>query len=222
MGDVLSQDEINAILVKISATGGNKTNPDTAENRPDKFSREQIRAISTIHNKFALLASKSLSERLRSTVKMSAASVDQLYMGEFFRTIPVPSTLGVISMEPLKSGAVLEIDPAITVAIINKTCDNNDESTAQWHEATGIGKKIMEDTYSLLLENLREAWSGVTDLRPKLEKIEHDPQFIKIVPSAEWVLLVTFGTKIEDATMKTLSAEGMLNLCIPYPVIMPF
>ena len=212
MADVLSQDEVDGMLKNIPSTSG-------AEIRPDKFSREQLGAIYAIHTQFALLAGTHLSERLRSKVKISVASLDQLFIEEFFRVIPLPSSLGVISI--LNGGAVLQIDNDIKVAIINKMCDNNDTIIEQSRESGGIGEKIMEDIYSRLLENLREAWSGVTDLRPKLEKIEHEPQFIKIAPPKEWVLLVTFEAKIEDPAMKPLSAQGMLNLCIPYPVIEP-
>jgi flagellar motor switch protein FliM len=35
------------------------------------------------------------------------------------------------------------------------------------------------------------------------------------------IKVVTFETKIEDPAMKPLSAQGMMNLCIPYPVIKP-
>ena len=214
----LSQDTVDHLLAQVDSTKKEPQDSGT-ESRPDKFSREQLGAIQAIHEKFALLASKSLSLRLRSNVKMSVASLDQLYMEEFFRVIPIPSSLGIISI--LNGGAVLQIDNDIKVAIINKMCDNNDELIGQSHESGGIGGKIMEYIYSLLLENLREAWSDVTDLLPKLEKIEHEPQFIKIAPPKEWVLVVTFETKIEDPAMKPLSAQGMMNLCIPYPVLEP-
>jgi flagellar motor switch protein FliM len=186
----------------------------------DKFSQELLRAISAIHEKFASLASKSLSERLRSTVNISIASLDQLFMEEFFRVIPIPSSLGVIST--LNGSAILQIDNDIKVAIINKLCDSDDELIKPLDGETGIGEKIMKYIYSRLLENLQEAWAPVTDLRPKLEKIEYDSKFSNdIAPPKEWVLVVTFEAKIEDPAMKPLSGQGMMNLCIPYPVIEP-
>jgi flagellar motor switch protein FliM len=215
--EVLSQDEIKKMLDKIHANDKKDSQDSGTANRPDKFSREQLRAISAIHTQFASLASKSLSERLRTTVTLNVASLDQLYMEEFFGVIPIPSSLGIISI--LNGGSVLQIDNDIKVAAINIMCNNNDELIK--HGTTGIGEKVMVDIYSHLLENLREAWTPVTDLRPKLEKIEYDPQSIKIAPPGEWVLVVTLEVKINDPVIKSLSAQGMMNLCIPYPVIEP-
>jgi len=65
-----------------------------------------------------------------------------------------------------------------------------------------------------LLENLRQAWSGVTDLNLKLEKTETNPEKLNIVPRSEDVILLTFETKINDA-------HGMINFAIPYSALKP-
>ena len=61
---------------------------------------------------------------------------------------------------------------------------------------------------------MRESWSTVIDLRPRLGGIETNPQFAQIVPPSEMVVLVTLETKVGDV-------EGMMNLCIPYLTIEP-
>ncbi|MCK4795969.1 MAG: FliM/FliN family flagellar motor switch protein, partial [Spirochaetes bacterium] len=59
-----------------------------------------------------------------------------------------------------------------------------------------------------------EAWSNVIDLRPRLGRIEVNPQFAQIVPPSDMVVLVTLETKIGEV-------EGMMNFCIPYITIEP-
>jgi flagellar motor switch protein FliM len=71
----------------------------------------------------------------------------------------------------------------------------------------------MEDMFISLLENLQTAWSPITDLHPRLDKIETDPRFIRLYPPEEWVVLITLELKLES---KTGDVEGMLNICIPY------
>jgi flagellar motor switch protein FliM len=61
---------------------------------------------------------------------------------------------------------------------------------------------------------MREAWSQVIDLRPRLGQIETNPQFAQIVPPTEMVVLVTLETKLGEV-------EGMMNFCIPYLTIEP-
>jgi flagellar motor switch protein FliM len=59
---------------------------------------------------------------------------------------------------------------------------------------------------------MREPWENVTQIKPRLEKIETNAQFAQIISPNEMIALVTLSAKISDV-------EGMINLCIPYPVL---
>jgi flagellar motor switch protein FliM len=72
----------------------------------------------------------------------------------------------------------------------------------------------MEGIIVRILGNMREAWTQVIDLRPRLSQIENNPQFMQIVPPTEMVVLVTLETKVGEV-------EGMMNFCIPYLTIEP-
>ncbi len=224
MNEVLSQDEIDQLLTAIS-TGEIETETvsQTQEKRkikiydfkrPDKFSKEQIRTVSIMHETFARLTTTALSAQLRSLVHVHVASVDQLTYEEFIRSIPNPTTLGIINMDPLKGSAILEIDPAITFSVIDRLFGGQGESTKVNRDLSDIEQSVMENIIVRILGNLREAWSQVIDLRPRLGQIETNPQFAQIVPPTEMVVLVTLETKVGEV-------EGMMNFCIPYLTIEP-
>jgi flagellar motor switch protein FliM len=147
-------------------------------------------------------------------VQVHVASVDQLTYEEFIRSIPNPTTLAVINMDPLKGSAILEIDPAITFSIIDRLFGGQGEGTKVTRDLTDIEQSVMESIIVRILGNMREAWSQVIDLRPRLGQIETNPQFAQIVPPTEMVVLVTLETKVGDV-------EGMMNFCIPYLTIEP-
>ncbi len=224
MNEVLSQDEIDQLLTAIS-TGDIETEEVTQAadqrkikiydfKRPDKFSKDQIRTVSIMHETFARLTTTALSAQLRSLVHVHVASVDQLTYEEFIRSIPNPTTLGIINMDPLKGSAVLEIDPAITYSIIDRQFGGQGEGTKISRDLSDIEQAVMEGIIVRILGNLREAWSQVIDLRPRLGQIETNPQFAQIVPPTEMVILVTLETKVGEV-------EGMMNFCIPYLTIEP-
>ena len=224
MNEVLSQDEIDQLLTAMS-TGEIETESvsQTQEQRkikiydfkrPDKFSKEQIRTVSIMHETFARLTTTAMSAQLRSLVNVHVASVDQLTYEEFIRSIPNPTTLGIINMDPLKGSAVLEIDPAITFSIIDRLFGGKGEGTKVNRDLSDIEQSVMENIIVRILGNLREAWSQVIDLRPRLGQIETNPQFAQIVPPTEMVVLVTLETKVGEV-------EGMMNFCIPYLTIEP-
>ncbi len=225
MTEVLSQDEIDQLLNAL--TSGEVDAEDMSKSqdqrkiklydfkRPDKFSKDQIRTISMIHETFARLTTTGLSAQLRTLAHVHVASVDQLTYEEFIRSIPNPTTLAVIDMEPLKGNAILEMDPSITFAIIEKLFGSKSDTIAKINrELTEIESAVIEGIIVRILGNMREAWSNVIDLRPRLGRIEVNPQFAQIVPPTDMVVLITLETKIGDQ-------EGMTNFCIPYITIEP-
>lgn len=224
MTEVLSQDEIDQLLTAIST--GDIEPEDTRQvaerkniriwdfRRPDKFSKEQIRTVSFMHETFARLTTTSLATQLRSMVHVHVASVDQLTYEEFLRSIPSPTALAVINMDPLTGSAILEIDPAITFTVIDRLFGGPGEGAKISRELSEIERAVMESIIVRILGNMREAWSQVIDLRPRLGQIETNPQFVQIVPPTEMVVLVTLETKVEEV-------EGMMNFCVPYLTIEP-
>jgi flagellar motor switch protein FliM len=225
MTDVLTKDEIDQLLAAINA---GETAPEDFRRpaadarkikiydfkRPDKFSREQIRTISMMHETFARLTTTSLSAQLQSMVHVQVASVDQLTYEEFIRSIPAPTTLAILNMDPLKGNAVLEIDPAVTFFIIDRLFGGPGEGIRFQHELTDIEQDIMEEVIVRLLGNLRDAWTQIIDLRPRLCQIDTNPQFAQIVPPTDMTVLITMEVKAGDA-------EGMINFCIPYITVEP-
>ena len=225
MNEVLSQDEIDQLLTAISSGDSEvddfKPVNDTRKikiydfKRPDKFSKEQLRTVSNMHETFARLTTTSLSAQLRSLVHVHVASVDQLTYEEFIRSIPTPTTLAVVNMDPLKGNAVLEIDPTITFCMIDRLFGGRGVTSGNKNrDLTDIEQSVMEGIIVRILANMREAWTQVIDLRPRLGQIETNPQFAQIVPPSEMVVLITLETKVGDE-------EGMLNFCIPYITIEP-
>ena len=224
MTEVLSQDEIDQLLTAINAGETEietiKPTADTRKikiydfKRPDKFSKEQIRTVQIMHETFARLTTTNLSASLRTLAHVHVASVDQLTYEEFIRSIPTPTTLANISMDPLKGSAILEIDPSITFTIIDRLFGGTGEGAKLNRELTDIEHSVMEGIIVRILGNMREAWTQVIALRPRLSQIETNPQFAQIVPPTEMVVLVTLETKVGEV-------EGMMNLCIPYITIEP-
>ena len=228
MTEVLSQDEIDALLTAMDDTPGQDVVQEEETDqrltkkkvkiydfkRPDKFSKDQIRTLQMMHESFARLTTTALSANLRTLASVHVASVDQLTYEEFIRSIPSPTCLAHINMDPLKGNAVMEIDPSITFTIIDRLFGGPGEMQKMNRELTEIERSVMESIIVRLLGNLRESWSTVIDLRPRLGAIETNPQFAQIVAPSDMVVLVTLETKIGDV-------EGMTNFCIPYITIEP-
>ena len=224
MTEVLSQDEIDQLLTAINS--GDAETEDTRQvaerkniriwdfRRPDKFSKEQIRTVSFMHETFARLTTTSLAAQLRSMVHVHVASVDQLTYEEFLRSIPSPTALAVINMgSPHRIGHSRDRSGdhlhyyRPSVRRPRRGSPNQPGTVGDRTGGYGEHHRSHPRQYARSLESgdRSESTAG-TDRNQSPVRSNRAP--------TEMVVLVTLETKVEEA-------EGMLNFCIPYLTIEP-
>ena len=184
--------------------------------RPDKFSRDQIRTLSVIHETFSRLSTVGLSAHVRSECMIHVCSVDQMTYEEFLRLIPNPATLAVINMNPLKGSALLEIDPVISYSIIDRLLGGPGmaDNSVSKKDLSEIEQAVIEMVIVNLLRNIGESWKNIIDLKPQLGRLEVNPAFTMIVPPSDMIVLVSMEMSVNGN-------KGFMNLCLPYLTIEP-
>lgn len=182
--------------------------------RPDKFSKDQIRTLQMIHENFGRMMNTYLSTNLRSLVDVNVATVEQLTYQEFIQSISNPSVVGVIAVPPLKGNIVMEMNPNIAFAIIDRVFGGDGTTTIKPRVLTEIEEAVIRRTLAKAMDNFREAWSNVVQIQPRLEVIEANPAFVQVVPPSDMVIIVTIKMAIG-------TIEGFMNICIPYLVLEP-
>jgi flagellar motor switch protein FliM len=113
--------------------------------------------------------------------RMPMSLIDQLTYEEFICSIPNPTTIAIVEMSPLRGSAVLEIDPAVTFAIIDRLFGGPGDGFRLSREITDMESSVIGGLVIRMLVSLRKAWETAIDLRPNLVKIERNPQFASIV-----------------------------------------
>ncbi|MGE5654548.1 MAG: flagellar motor switch protein FliM [Bacillota bacterium] len=225
MPEILSQEEIDALLSALS-TGQLDLNQIKKEEeepkirvydfkRPSKFSKEQVRALHMMHDNFARLLTNYFSAQLRTLVQMTVASVDhQMTYTEFVTSLQNPTIMMIFSLEPLKGSAILEMNPGVAFAIIDRLLGGPGVSLDRSRALTEIEQSVMERVGMRILENFREVWKDVIDVEPRIEAMEHNPLFAQIASPNETVALITLNARVG-------SGEGFINICLPYMVLEP-
>lgn len=222
--DVMSQSEIDSLLEALS-TGSVDVDSITRDSdekkiksydfrRPDKFSKDQLRAIQMIHESFTRQLTTTMSTMVRSMVSAEIASVDQLAYDEFIRSLVQPTVIGILEMYPFSGNALIEINPNLVFAIIDRMLGGRGEFTGKIRELTDIERTVVERLLMRMLELLEEAWSTVVDVRFRYENLESNPFFVQICPGTDMVLLVILKLKVSEV-------EGMVSICIPYFLMEP-
>ena len=129
-GDILSQNEIDALLSALS-TGEMSADDMRVEEETRKvkvydfkralrFSKDQIRSLTRIHENFARLLTTYFSAQLRTYVQINVASVDQIPFEEFIRSIPNMTLINIFEVTPLEGNVLMEVNPNIAYSMLDR------------------------------------------------------------------------------------------------------
>jgi len=240
MAKILSQEEVDALLSEFSEEEGVVTPKPAAKEvvvkptkrkkkdldkdrkvsiynfrRPDRVSKEQLRSLHYLHDRFARNFSSSLSAYLRALIDVNLYSVEQFTYAEFILSLPDPTYFNAISMEPLEGNAVLEINPKILFPMIDKILGGKGEDFGGgMRTITDIERTLIEGVVKLILRDLQESWKQIAKLKMSIVATETSPQLIQVVAPNEIVVLIVFELKVGEA-------KGFMNFCIPSIVLEP-
>lgn len=222
MADILSQEEIDALLEVVDDEGGDTEALEKDDvlqqkqitlydfKRPNRVSKEQLRAFRGIHDKMARNLSSQISAIMRSIVEIQLHSVDQMTYGEFLMSLPSPTSFNVFSLKPLDGSGALELNPSIAFPMIDRLIGGNGDPYESNREFTEIELNLLDTILRQVMGNLRDAWGPITDIYPTIETKESSPNVVQIVAQNEIVIMVVMEIIIGHSS-------GMMNIC--YPVI---
>ena len=100
MKRTLSQAEIDALLLAAAGRGDEAERAHQSSDRsvtrynfrrPDRVSKEQLRSLHFLHDRYAVNLSSSLSAFLRAVTEVSMVSVEQFAYSEFLMSLPDPT-----------------------------------------------------------------------------------------------------------------------------------
>jgi flagellar motor switch protein FliM len=235
VSDILSQEEVDALLTAVSAGG---SEPESASGgaaqqgavftnfsadsekslslydfrRPDRVSKDQMRTLQNLHEGFARQFSTTLTNFLRTFVEIELVSVDQLTYSEFVMSISNPSCIYVFKMEPLEGNAIIEINPSLVFFIIDRLFGGQGRPSEQNRELTLIEQNVINRIVERSLGDLKEVWEHIGVFSPKIEAYETNPQFVQIAPPGETVILISLEVRMQNAS-------GLMSICFPYMVL---
>ncbi|QOJ01538.1 MAG: flagellar motor switch protein FliM [Phycisphaeraceae bacterium] len=183
--------------------------------RPERVSKDQMRALQTLHEAFARNFGASLSGFLRTIVEVKVATCEQMTYSEFISGLPNPTSFNLIKAEGLEGQICLEISPLIIYPIIDRLLGGTSQDLfIPQRPMTMIETRLIGNVTGRGLLALSEAWAGVRKLQFSVASTESNPQLVQIVPPNEVVIVIGFELKMSNRA-------GTMNLCIPYNVIEP-
>src|SRR5438067_1921565 len=181
MSKTLSQWEIDALLNSIGSDDSTVAGPIGAVGvmpsapertiklydfrRPDRFSKEHIRAIQNIHETFARVTGSSLSSLLRSATSVSLSSIEQVVYDEYIHQLSNPTLVNLIELQPLAGRIVIEMNMNLGLAMLDRIMGGPGTVSVRRNELTDIELALLRSLGGTIGSGLRDGWSAVADLQ---------------------------------------------------------
>lgn len=231
MSEVLDQNEIDTLLASVGEQPGNGAHTAPSEvarpapllpsieahtydfKRPERVSKDQIRALSSIHEVFARNFGATLSGILRTIIDVRVVGVEQLTYNEFIHSLPNPTCFMVLHAPPLEGQMCLEMSPLIVYPFIDRLLGGTNANLfIPQRPLTSIEWRLVSRIVERALEHLSEVWHNLVEARFDVVQTESNPQLVHIVAPTEVVVFITFEIKLGQTA-------GTMSLCIPFNTI---
>lgn len=223
---VLSQSEVDALLNAVSdgRVDSNDGDGDGAKSgivhydlaNQDRIIRGRMPTLDIIHDRFIRLFRVSLSAALRKVANIGVNSSGPIKFGEFMNSLPLPSCLNILRVEPLRGSAVMVIESKLLYALIDSLFGGGDVpyTKIEGKDFTPIEIKIARRIVMAAIDDLEKAWAPVFPLKIHYSRTEINPQFVAIVPPSDVVIATAFDVELEKVS-------GSVKLIIPYSTLEP-
>jgi flagellar motor switch protein FliM len=224
MSNILSQDEVDALLQGISG-GEIETESDSdtpSEVSPfdwasqDRAALGNLGALDVIHDRFARMFRATLSGSLRKLIGFSPSYSDTMKFRDFQKILSVPASLHIFRLEPLKGQGLLAIEARLVYVFLDLFFGGKGRFSVdvEGKEFTAIENELIKRVALDVLADLEKAWRPYQPMSMSLLLTETNPQFVAIVPPNEFVMVAVFQVDIGGET-------GTISFCIPYACLEP-
>lgn len=225
MEKILSQDEVDALLKglsdgEIDAPRENATEAagvrifDLANQ--DRIVRGRMPTLDIINDRFAKIHRISLSGALRRMLDINVCQAELIKFGEFIRTLPVPTSLHILKVDPLRGHALFMVESRLIFNLVDCFFGGSGRSSykIEGRDFTSIEYRVINKVVQQVLKDLDQAWQPITPVTFNFVRSEVNPQFATIIPPTDVTIVVRYELEM-DRMM------GRMALVLPYSTIEP-
>lgn len=227
MEKILSQDEIDALLKGVVSgevdTAPKEESPAETQGVTsyDLFNQERIirgrmPTMEMISDRFIRRQSVAWTNMLREAIDFVVVGTQVIKFGEFLKKIPMPSSLNVFHMPPLRGNALFVMDAFLVYLIVDYFFGGKGQTHVkpEGRDFTPVQLRIVKKLLLQAFGDLEKAWHAVLDVKVEYLRSESNPQFAMIVTSSEIVVVVTLQVILGETTRE-------LHIVYPYAMLEP-
>ncbi|MGM0430931.1 MAG: flagellar motor switch protein FliM [Pseudomonadota bacterium] len=224
MSDLLSQDEIDALL-----HGVDDVEEEDADKQPasadaldydfssqDRIVRGRMPTLEIVNERFARHMRVSLFNMMRRTAEVSINGVQMIKFGEYVHTLFVPTSLNMVRFRPLKGTALITMEARLVFILVDNFFggDGRYHAKIEGREFTPTERRIIQMLLKLVFEDYKEAWAPVMDVGFEYLDSEVNPAMANIVSPTEVIVISSFHIELDGG-------GGDFHIALPYSMLEP-
>ena len=218
MPEQLSQSQIDELLNKMSS-GQVDVEGDTRKIKeydfksPKKFTKEQMKALDSLHETFARLLSSYLSGLVRSVCDVEVMQIEEQRYYEYNNALPDTALIGILDFRPddvLYSETTMIMDMSTTMGfyLIDRLLGGSGEGNKLTRDYTEIEVSILSKVFEKIVTRLQDAWNTSIPLSMELNSLETNSRLLQVFAPEDTVVIIILEVKIGEVS-------GTLSVCIP-------
>ena len=225
MSDLLSQDEIDALLHGVDdveeeddddISARAEATSDFDFSSQDRIVRGRMPTLEMVNERFARHMRISLFNMMRRTAEVSINGIQMIKFGEYVHTLFVPTSLNMVRFRPLKGTALITMEARLVFILVDNFFggDGRYHAKIEGREFTPTERRIIQMLLKLIFEDYKEAWSPVMDVSFEYLDSEVNPSMANIVSPTEVVVISSFHIELDGG-------GGDFHVALPYSMLEP-
>lgn len=224
INDLLSQDEIDALLHGVDSGSVNTVDPGPAPGEArsydfasqDRIIRGRMPTLEMVNERFARLWRIGLFNLIRRSAELSVRGIELIKFGDYLHSLYVPSNLNLIRFKPLRGTGLIVFEPTLVFAIVDNFFggDGRYPTRIEGREFTATEMRVIHLMLKQTFADMREAWGPVMNVDFDYINSEINPHFANIVSPREYVVVSRFHVELD-------SGGGDIHITLPYSMLEP-
>ena len=225
MDDILSQDEVDALLKGMGGGDVDTEDDDSSEStaakaydftNQERIVRGRLPALDIINERFARGFQRHFNEMIMSSVEVTAGEVKIIKMIDYLRNLFVPTSLNIYRINPLNGVALFTLDSKLIFTAVDMYFGGTGllPFKIEGREYTPVEMSMVRSILDMTSDNLRKAWGPVMDIEIDYMHSEMNPKFASIVDATDMIVVSPINVRFEGV-------EGRVDIVMPYSMLEP-
>lgn len=222
MQDILSQDEIDALLHGVD-DGDIETESDEDDGdakaydltSQDRIVRGRMPTLEMINERFIRYTRVSMFNLLRRATDVSVGGIQIQKFGEYIHTLYVPTSLNMVKFRPLRGTGLIVLDAKLVFKLVDNFFGGDGRhAKIEGREFTPTELRVVQMVLDQAFIDLYEAWKSIKPIEFEFVNSEVNPSMANIVSPSEVVVVSKFNVELDGG-------GGELHITMPYSMIEP-